>query len=100
MSNEPENSEDWFTSPIRTIRRELLFQRQLEGLAIHHRRIEEVLSGIEYGLAKHPELFAKVPGSRDCVVTTYVYHDAPSLRILFTYTATEVHLTAIEFADD
>ena len=99
MSNEPENSEDWFTSPIRTIIREPLFQRQLDGLAINHLRIDQVLSGIEYGLAKHPDFFEKIPDSHDCMVTTYFYPDAPPLRILFTYTATEVHLVAVEFAE-
>ena len=99
MSNEPENSDDWFTSPIRTIVRGHLFQRQLEGLALDHRRIEEVLAGIEYGLAKHPEVFETIPGTPDCMVTTYVYPDAPSIRILFRYTATTVHLEAVEFAE-
>jgi len=99
MSNEPENSEEWFTSPIRTIIREPLFQQQLEQLALDHRRIEEVLAGIEYGLGKHPEMFAKIPGTRDCMVKTYFYPDAPAIRILFTYTAVEVHLEAIEFAE-
>jgi hypothetical protein len=99
MSNEPENSEEWFTSPIRTIVRERLFDQQLEGLALDHPRIEEVLAGIEYGLAKHPDLFEKIPGGSDCMVTTYFYHDAPAIRILFTYTATEVHLEAVEFAE-
>lgn len=99
MSNEPENSEDWFTSPIRTIVKECLFEEQLVGLAISHRRIEEVLSGIEYGLAKHPEMFEKIPDSQDSMVTTYFYPNAPAIRILFTYTPTEVHLVAIEFAE-
>jgi hypothetical protein len=99
MSNGEENSEDWFTSPIRTIIREHLFQRQLEGLALEHRRIEEVLAGIEYGLAKHPEMFEKIPDTRDSIVTTYFYPDAPAIRILFSYNAVEVHLEAIEFAE-
>jgi hypothetical protein len=71
----------------------------LEGLALEHRRIDEVLAGIEYGLAKHPEMFEKIPDSGDCMVTTNFYPDAPAIRILFTYTATEVHLDAIEFAE-
>jgi len=71
----------------------------LEQLALDHRRIEEVLAGIEYGLGKHPEMFAKIPGTRDCMVKTYFYPDAPAIRILFTYTAVEVHLEAIEFAE-
>jgi hypothetical protein len=99
MSNEPENSEDWFTSPIRTVIRERLFDEQLNGLAINHRRIDHVLSGIEYGLANHPELFPKVPSSGDSMVKTYFYPNAPAVRILFTYTATEVHLVAVEFAE-
>ena len=99
MSNEPENSEDWFTSPIRTVIMDHLFQQQLDGLGINHRRIDQVMSGIEYGLAKHPEMFAKIPGTQDCMVTTYFYPNAPAIRILFTYTATEVHLLAAEFAE-
>lgn len=71
----------------------------MDGLAINHRRIDEVLSGIEYGLAKHPEMFEKIPGTGDSMVTTYFYRDAPAIRILFTYTATEVHLVAVEFAE-
>jgi len=72
----------------------------LRGLALSHRRIEEVLSGIEYGLAKHPDFFERIPDSGgDCMVKTYFYADAPAIRILFTYTATEVHLEAVEFAE-
>jgi hypothetical protein len=44
-------------------------------------------------------MFEKTPGSRDCMVTTYFYLDAPAVRILFTYDAVEVHLEAIEFAE-
>ena len=58
-----------------------------------------MLAGIEYGLAKHPERVEKVPGGRDCVVRTNFYPNAPPIRILFTYTAVEVHLEAIEFAE-
>jgi hypothetical protein len=76
-----------------------LFQQQLDGLALEHRRIEEVLAGIEYALGRHPEMFAKIPGSRDCMVKTYFYPTAPALRILFSYSATDVHLEAIEFAE-
>lgn len=100
MSNEPENSEDWFTSPLRTVIREPVFQQQLDGLAISHKRIEEVLSGIEYGLAKHPEKFEKVAGTQFSMAKTNFYRGAPSIRILFKYNATEVHLIAIEFAED
>ena len=77
MSNEPENSEEWFTSPIRTIIKERLFEEQLAALAISHRRVEEILSGIEYGLAKHPEMFPKIPGSGDSMATTYFYPMRP-----------------------
>jgi len=99
MSNEPENSEDWFTSPLRTIIKEPRFEQQLRGLALTHKRIEEVAAGFEYSLAKHPELFEKVPDSPYSVVRTNVYTKAPQLRIFFTYTATEVRLVAVEFAE-
>ena len=50
MSNEPENSGAWFTSPIRAIIRDPLFQKQLDGLALSHSRLEEVMAGLEYVL--------------------------------------------------
>ena len=98
MSNEPENSGAWFTSPIRTIVREHLFQEQLEGLAISHKRIEQVLAGIEDSIGKYPEFFHPIPGEPYCVALTYPYPNAPAVRILFTYTPTEVRLKAIEFS--
>jgi hypothetical protein len=99
MSKEPENSEDWFTSPIRKVIREPLFLQQLDGLALSHRRINEVLSALEYSLARHPEMFI-VQGLLDCgMVKTSFYPNAPALRILFTFTTTEVHLFAVEFAE-
>jgi hypothetical protein len=100
MSYEPENSGDWFTSPIRTIIKEPLFEQQLSGLAVSYRRIEAVLRGIKHSLEKAPEQFEKVPDTPYCVVKTNVYRGAPAIRIFFTYTRTEVHLEAVEFAED
>src|ERR1700730_10873775 len=99
MPNGEENSEDWFTSPIRTIVREPLFQRQLEEMGINHRRIDHVMSGIEYGLAKHPEMFEKIPGGRDCMITTNFYPNAPAIRLLSPYSPPELHLESIEVAE-
>jgi hypothetical protein len=70
-----------------------------DGLALDYRRIDEVLAGIEDALGKHPEIFEKIPGSRDCMAKTYFYPNAPVIRILFTYNAVEVHLEAIEFVE-
>ena len=98
MSNEPENSGAWFTSPIRAIIRDPLFQKQLDGLALSHGRLEEVMAGLEYVLARYPEAFHPISGTKDCVALTYPYPNAPPIRILFTYTSTEVHLHAIEFS--
>src|SRR5438876_10499519 len=58
MSNEPENSGAWFTSPNRKIIREPLFERQLKGLALSHQRIEEVLAGIEDSIGKFPRVLS------------------------------------------
>ena len=98
MSNEPENSGAWFTSPNRKIIREPLFEQQLKGLALSHQRIEEVLAGIEDSIGKFPEFFHPIPGEPYCVALTYPYPNAPAVRILFTYTPTEVRLKAIEFS--
>ena|SRR5216683_4058673 len=100
MSKEPENSEDWFTSPVRLIIKEQLFDQQLSALAISHRRIEAVLAGIRHSLQKAPEQYEKAPGTEYSVAKTNVYRNAPGIRIFFTYTATEVHLESIEFAED
>jgi len=49
-------------------------------------------------VAKHPEMF-RITDSRDCMIKTYFYPDAPALRIVFTYTAVEVHLEAVKFTE-
>jgi hypothetical protein len=100
MSNEQENSGAWFTSPMRVIVREPLYEKQLRGLAMVHKRIGEVLAGLEPGLAAYPEFFHPIPGEEYCVALTHPYPTAPALRILFTYTATEMRLHAIEFSKE
>ena len=82
---------------MRTVREEPKFQEQLEALAVDFQRLDEVMRGVHISLCLKPETFEKIgPLS---VLKTDMYPGAPALRIFFTYTATEVHLLFVEFAE-
>ncbi len=87
----------------RTIRQEPKFNEQLEALGISHKRLDEVLEGVAFALAREPERFPRIPGTQLSIVKTPVYLNAPSLRIFFTYNTyneEEVHLLTVEFCED
>ena len=84
----------------RTIRQEPKFNEQLEALGISYRRLDEVLEGVCFALAREPERFSRIPGTQLSIIKTPVYPNAPSLRIFFTYNEEEVHLLAVEFCED
>jgi len=85
----------------RTIRQEPKFNEQLEALGISYRRLDEVLEGVCFALAREPERFSRIPGTQLSIIKTPVYPNAPSLRIFFTYNEEEeVHVPAVEFRED
>jgi hypothetical protein len=57
----PSMEEDWFTGNLRDVRREPLFDEQLAALGLDPRRVDDALSYLDYALARHPEVFPKVP---------------------------------------
>lgn len=93
-------STGWPFKKLRTVREEPKFHEQLEGLAASHRRLEDVLGALYFSLARQPEAFPRIPGTGLSVAKTAVYPDAPALRIFFTYSDTEVHILAVEFAEE
>ncbi len=90
----------WPFEKLRTVREEPKFLEQCQALAVSHKRLDDVLSGLYFSLARQPEIFPKVPGTSLSLAKTAMYPDAPALRIFFTYSDTEVHLMAIEFAGE
>ena len=85
---------------FRTIRQEPSFDEDLESLAISHQRLDEVILGASFFLARQPELCHKVPGTTLRVFKTAVYPNAPSIRIFFTVTDELVRLLHVEFCED
>lgn len=84
---------------IRTIREEPKFREQLDSLALHVERLDEVTRGVYYSLATRPEKFETVAGCIS-VLKTEAYPKAPALRFFFTYTQDEVHLLGVEFVGE
>jgi hypothetical protein len=60
---------------------------------VSHKRLDGVLAGLYFSLARHPEAFPKIPDTSLSMARTAVYPDAPALRIFFTYSDTEVDLS-------
>jgi hypothetical protein len=93
------DEDDWFTSKIRTVRFEPLFEEQIRKLGIAPERLEEALAGLDFALARHPEIFPKVPGTGFSIAKLNVYGDTPELRVFFKYNAVEVMVICVEFAE-
>lgn len=89
---------DWFTSPLREVRREPLFLEQIASLGIDSRKLEEALAGLDYALSKRPEVFPEVPFTPFSRALLYI-QDLPPLRVFFTYDAVQVRLICVEFAE-
>ena len=89
---------DWFTSPLRDVRREPLFLDQIAALGIDSRKLEDALAGLDYALSKRPEVFPKVPFAPFSRALLYI-EGLPPLRVFFTYDAVLVKLICVEFAE-
>src|ERR1700733_9962143 len=83
-----------------TIRQEPSFDEELAPLTTSHKRLDEVIFGATFSLAREPELCHKVPGTAIRIYKTAVDPDAPSVRIFFTLTDDEVRLLHVEFCED
>jgi hypothetical protein len=89
---------DWFTSPLREVRREPLFLEQIAALGIDSRRLEEALAGLDYALSKRPEVFPQAPLTPFSRALLYI-EGLPPLRVFFTYDAVQVKLICVEFTE-
>jgi len=85
---------------LRTIREEPKYKEQLEALALSYERLDEILTGVYFTLARHPKIGIQIPSTTLFLIKTDIYPDAPALRIFYTFNDAEVHLLAIEFAGD
>lgn len=85
---------------FRVIRQEPKFDEQLAVLGISHKRLDEAMEAVTFGLSHDPARYPIIPGTMLHVIKTPVYPDAPSLRIFFTFDENEVHLIHAEFCDD
>lgn len=76
------------------------FDRARALLGIDIRRLDEILEGLTFTLARNPELFERVPGTYLRVALTTRFPDVPALRVFFTVDAQRVTLVAIEERDE
>lgn len=91
--------DDWFTSDARHVRYEHLFDEQIKQLGVDPAWLDDAMVGLDLALAKHPEIFPKVPGTQLSCAKLVLYKNAPALRVFFNYDATVVKVICVEFAE-
>jgi hypothetical protein len=82
---------------LRDVFEEPLFSEQLERLAIGYERLDTVMEGVVFELARDPERFPRIPGTCLSAVTLELFDGLPSVRFLFTFNNERVSLIAIDF---
>jgi hypothetical protein len=90
---------DWFTSKVRVVRFEPVFEDQIASLGISSERLDDAMRGLDFALARHPEIFPKAVGTPFSIAKLLIYGDVPPLRVFFTYNAVEVVLVCVEFSE-
>lgn len=68
---------------VRTIRESPRFKLQCEELRLTVRRLDEVLRGATWAVAKHPERLPLIPNTDLRIVLTKPFPDVSALRIFF-----------------
>jgi hypothetical protein len=76
------------------------FSQALAKLRISFERLDEIITGVHWGLCVHPEICHKIPGTKFSVIKTIKFAKTPELRIFFTYTENQVHLHHVELIQD
>jgi hypothetical protein len=84
-----------FFPKIRTVRCEPYFDQQLVALAIDLQTWLEIFSGLEFVLARNPELFPEIDGTHFRVASIEPFRDLPDLAILYTHDEDHVYLVDI-----
>lgn len=74
-----------------------LFIVQRNDISPDVRRIDDILTGIMWGLGQNPQQFFHILG-RLWLAKTDPFPDAPSLRVWFRLDGTEIELLSIEGA--
>jgi hypothetical protein len=85
------------TIKLRDIFEEPLFSEQLDRLAVSFRRRDEILEAVGFALARHPEIFPKIPGTSLSAITVILYNNTPPVFFLFVYNEDRVTLVGVEF---
>jgi hypothetical protein len=80
---------------IRTVRCEPYFDQQLVALAIDLETWLEISSGLEFVLARNPEIFPAVEGTPFHVASIEPFRDLPDLSILYKHDEDYVYLVDI-----
>ncbi len=76
------------------------FEREIERLGIDYERLDEALTGIEWGMSNSPEVFPEVYGSKLRMAKTIPAPSLPALRIWFTFNETTVTIVFGELSQD
>jgi hypothetical protein len=82
---------------LRTVIETTEFLTQKAKFNLSAQRLDEVLFGVTWALARHPEYFSQVlPKSDIRLIKTDSILDVPAFRIFFTFNSNEVRLLWIE----
>lgn len=88
-------------SKYRTIRHDHDYEDQARRLGLSHKRLDEVLDGVTWAIARSPAEFELMLDTGLRLVKTDPFPDAPPLRIYFTWDEDDnCTLRWIEAADD
>jgi len=83
-------------SRARDIREEEAYKDAKQRIRHTARRLDEILSGVTWVMARKPESFPKIPGLDLYVAKTDPSPDAPALYVWFTFDDTTVSLLLVE----
>jgi hypothetical protein len=84
-----------FFPRLRTVRSEPHFDEQLTALGIDLETWIEISSGLEFVLARDPELFPEIDGTHFHVATIEPFRDLPALSVLYTHDENFVYMVDI-----
>lgn len=86
---------------LRTVIEDKQFNEQKQKITPDVRRLDEILFGITWTVARGPEECPRVLENPDIrVIQTNRFMDIPRLRIFFTFDDKEVHLKWVEVLEE